>query len=146
MGDLKRADGALSWRWIGVSYGVFIASELLLGGLVARLIAGKFVGHVAQLRLEAILILASYYAGGFIVGFASPRVRVAEPAIGAALSVATTFLIAFFSPFGFLSFKTARVVMGGVIAFFLAFVGARSGEKAAAMMGNDASADYVERS
>lgn len=146
MGALTRAEAGLSARWIGISYGVFIASELLLGGLVAKVIAGRFVGHVSQLRLEAILILVSYYLGGFLVGFASPRVRVAEPAIGAALSVATTFVIAFFSPLGFLSFKAARVLAGGVIAFLLALAGARTGEKAAALLGNDASRDYADGS
>ncbi|PCI38164.1 MAG: hypothetical protein COB53_05155 [Elusimicrobia bacterium] len=135
----------ISKTWVGISFCVFIVAELFLGGLVAHMIAGKFVGHVAKLRLETILILLSYLFGGFIVGALSPRVRVTEPAIGAALAVMTTFLISFFSPFAFLTFKSGRVLVAGVIAFCLAVTGARLGEKLAAFFGNDASKDYVDR-
>lgn len=139
------SERGISKNWVVISYIVFISSELFLGGFVAKIIEGKFVGHVAHFRLEAILILSSYLIGGFIVGLLSPRVRVTEPAIGAALAVVTTFLITFFSPFSFLTFKSVRVLIGGVIAFFLALAGARAGEKTSAFFGNEKSKDYVDK-
>lgn len=136
----------LSGRWIAASFGMFVAVELLLGGVLAKLIAGKFLGHVASLKLEAILILLSYFLGGLLIGLLSPRVRVYEPAIGAALAVAFTFIITFFTPLCFISFSMGRVLIGGGIAFALAMVGANLGEKLAAKMGNRDSKRYVGES
>ncbi|MBI5209575.1 MAG: tetratricopeptide repeat protein [Elusimicrobia bacterium] len=121
-----------SRRWIAVSFGVFIGVEILLGVVVAKLLVGSFVSHVTALKLELILVLSSYFLGGYIVGYVSPSVRTWEPAVGAALAVAFTFLMGFFSPLCFFGLALRRAGVGAAIAFCLALAGARLGEKAAA--------------
>jgi hypothetical protein len=138
----RRPKAGLSGRWIVASFAVFIAAELLLGVFVGKLVSAKFVGHVNQIRLEVMMILGSYYVGGFIIGLVSPRVRIAEPAIGAGLAVMATFLIGFFTPVLVLGFRGGKMLIGGAIAFTLAFLGSRTGERIAAMLGNEESQSY----
>jgi hypothetical protein len=125
---------------------IFIAVELLLGGVVGRLIAGRFVGHVFRIKIEVILMLVSYFVGGLFVGLFSPNVRILEPAIGASLAVLFTFVYSFFTPVRFFGFSINRLLIGGIIAFVLALIGADFGERIAARFGNRASGDYLKRS
>jgi hypothetical protein len=136
----------LSWLWIIISLITFIIIELLLGGVIARLIAGRFVGHIFMLRIEVILILASYFLGGLIVGFFSPGIRILEPAIGAFFAVLFTFFYGFFTPHRFFGFSLNRLLIGGGIAFVLALFGADLGERLAARVGNRASKKYIKNS
>ncbi len=131
-----------SWRWAAASFVIFLGIELLLGGVAARVIAGRFVGHVALLKIEALMILASYFAGGFLIALISPSVRVLEPGLGAAASVAVTFSIAVFSPLLLFGLGLPRLIIGCLAAFGLAWAGARSGERWAGRLGNDASKAY----
>ena len=124
---------------------IFIAIELLLGGIVAQLISGRFVGRVAQVRFEMLLMLASYFFGGVLVGLISPGVRTLEPAVGAFLAVLITFIYAFFTPHRLFAFSTNRILIGGIIAFLLALLGADLGERIAARFGNRSSKDYLKR-
>ncbi|MFC1678765.1 arsenate reductase ArsC [Elusimicrobiota bacterium] len=144
-GQVTSRDG-ISWRWVAASLAIFIGVELLLGGVIGRLVAGRFLGHVGALKLEVIMILLSYFLGGLVIGLMSPRVRILEPAIGAALAVVFTFLITFFTPLVFFRFSMGKAMIGGGIAFVLALAGARIGERFAARIGNRASKDYVDRS
>ena len=83
---MSRSD-EFSWRWALTSLVIFLGVEIALGGVVGRLVTGKFVGHVAALKIEVLLILAGYFGGGLVVGAISPSVRIYEPAVGAALAV-----------------------------------------------------------
>lgn len=119
----------VSRPWIIGSTLLFLALELLLAGLVPQLLEGRFVGHVMSLRIEALLMVTSFFVGGFIVGVISPGPRLVEPAIGAAVVVAAGFLIALFSPVAFLRWDPGRIALGSVVAFGLALYGAHLGEK-----------------
>lgn len=130
------ANRSLSWTWVLLSFLVYIALELLLGGVVLQLFTGRFVGEVTRIRIETLLIMTSFVSGGFLVGLASRRVRLLEPAIGAFLAVATTFVYALFTPVRFYGFFGRRVLFGGLLAFLLALGGAYLGEKVAARLGN----------
>jgi hypothetical protein len=132
-----------SKNWVIASFFVFVAVELLLGGVVGKLMCGRFVGHVAAAKFETLLMLSSYFIGGYLVGLLSREVRVLEPAVGAALAVGFTFLISFFTPLVFYAFVWSRVLVGGGIAFILAFLGARAGERWAGRMGNSSSKKYA---
>ena len=136
----------LSWMWIIMSMVIFLAIELLLGGVAGRLIAGRFVGHVFWIKIEVILMLVSYFIGGMLVGLVSSGIRIFEPAVGAFFAVLFTFIYSFFTPHRFFGFSINRLVIGGIIAFVLALIGADLGERIAARFGNRASRQYIKRS
>jgi len=85
--------------------------------------------------VEAILNLTSYFAGGVLIGVVTPGVRIAEPAVGAALSLALMFTVTIFTPLSFISFSLTKLILGAIVAFALALAGARLGER---FMGNKA--------
>jgi hypothetical protein len=123
------ADRPFSNSWLVASIFIFVALELLVGGFVAKLLAGRNVSHMLGLRMELAMSLLAYTGGGFIVGLISPGRRLLEPAIAASVSVLFTFLIAFFTPVVFFHADPGRMVVGGGIAFVLALFGAHWGEK-----------------
>ena len=56
-----------------------------------------------------------------------------EPALGAFVSVGLTLAISIFLPYTFMRMSFGKMLIGGGIAFFIAFAGARIGER---FMGN----------
>ncbi len=135
-----------SWPWVFVSIFIFIGIELFFGGYVSKIVAGRYVGRIMWFKLEMIMMLASYFLGGLLVGLFSPSIRIFEPAIGASLAVLGTLIYSFFIPmvrcFGF---SSDRALIGGAIVFVLALLGADCGERIAARLGNQASQNYVNR-
>lgn len=127
--DTLQKQRPISWAWVGVSLAIFLGVELLLGGVVSDMLEGRTTSHMLRLRIELGMSLLSYLAGGFVVGVVSPGVRLLEPAIGAAASVAFTFLIAFFTPLTFLHASGDRILVGGMIAFAVGLAGAWAGER-----------------
>ena len=130
--------------WIIISMVIFIVVEVVLGGFVGPLIRGRFVGQIFFIKIEIILMLVSYFFGGLIVGLISPGIRIFEPAVGAALAVFLTFAYSFCTPYRFYGFSIGRALIGALIAFGLAMLGADCGERLAAHLGNRASKDYTE--
>ena len=120
-----------SMVWFSISIAVFMGVELLLGGLVGELVVGRYVSHMLALRLQVLLSLGSYLAGGVVIGLISPGVRMLEPALGAAVSVGLTLIIAVFLPYRYMRFSLDRLLVGGGIAFGLALFGAYLGERMA---------------
>jgi hypothetical protein len=132
----------LSWTWVFYSLAAFIVTELVLGGIVGKLVMGSFMPHVLSYTIEAVFILAAFFVGGACVGLLSTKVRVLEPALGAFLCVLLTLSISFFSPYSFMRFSLIKLAIGGGCAFLLAFLGARLGEKVSAKMGNRNSQEF----
>lgn len=129
MGDgMAEGKSRRLWLWVVVNVFVFLATEVVPGGVLGPILSGRFVGHVLSLKLELLLMLTSYFFGGFLIGLLSPRVRILEPAIGAALAVVFTWTYSFFTPNMFYGFRFDRVVIGSLIAFGLAMAGAVWGE------------------
>jgi hypothetical protein len=122
-----------STPWTMASVFLFLAVELAIGIWVGPAVVGRYVSPMFHLQLQMIMHLSSFYLGGVLVGLFSPGVRLKEPAVGAALSVAVVFLISFFMPTIFYNFNFTRMAVGAVIAMVLALAGAYSGEK---LMGN----------
>ena len=120
--------------WMIISFFVFIASELILGGLVGELVVGRYISIQLRFMLQGVLNLISFFIGGFIIGLLSPGIRIYEPAAGAFLSVLVVMVLTLFTPFSFIHFSMAKVIIGGGIAFFLALSGAKLGEKLAGNM------------
>lgn len=130
-----------SWPWVAYSALIIIGVELVLAGLFGNMVVGRFM-HTLYYALEVILILVSYFVGGAIIGVVSPGIRILEPALGAFICVLLTFSISFFSPYSFIVFSWTKVIFGGGIAFGLALLGARAGEKLSAKFGVKASREY----
>lgn len=118
-----------SWKWVIISMVTFIGLELILGGLVGGLVVGKFKSMHLDFMIQGLLNLSSYFLGGFVIGVVSPRVRIHEPAVGAFASVALMLSLTQFTPYTFLQFSTGKLIIGGLIAFALALIGAKLGEK-----------------
>lgn len=129
---------SFSKKWMLASMAIFVAVELLLGGLVGEVLIGGYMSRSLRFMMEGLLHIASFFVGGFIVGVISPGLRIHEPAAGAFLSVALMLILAIFTPYTFLRFSLTRMLVGGVIAFCLALVGARLGER---LTGNRVSTD-----
>jgi hypothetical protein len=136
--------------WIVVSMVIFVAFELFLRGVVGQFITTRFAHDMLDIRLQMLLMIASYFFGGVLVGLISPGIRIFEPAVGAALAVVFTWAYLFFGPiFGFgalyhfMRFPLGYMVLGSGIAFVVALFGADLGERIAARLGNRASRDYA---
>ena len=121
-----------SKKWMLISMAVFIASELLIGGLVGSLMRG-YTSISLRFLMQGLLNLGSYFVGGVIIGVISPGVRIYEPAAGAFLSVALMMSLTLFTPFSFIAFSLTKLLVGGAIAFALGLAGAKLGER---LMGN----------
>ena len=124
-------DQAFSKKWMVASVAIFIGVELILGGLVGNVVVGRFLSRSLYFILQGVLNLVSFFIGGFIIGLISPGIRIHEPAVGAFLSVSIMLCLSIFTPYSFIHFSLTKMLVGGVIAFFLALVGARLGEKIA---------------
>ncbi len=122
-----------STAWTMLSLVLFLAVELVIGGWLGPLVAGKYTSRMFHYELQMVLHLGALYLGGLAVGVVSPGRRLLEPAVAAFLSVALTFMMSFFMPTWFLRFDVTKVLIGGGIGFFVALLGAWHGEK---MMGN----------
>ncbi len=118
-----------SWKWVVISMVIFVGFELLLGGLVGEVLLGRYQSLATAFLLQGLLNLSGYFVGGIIVGVISPNVRIHEPAVGAFGAVALMFALTTFTPYSFIRFSTAKLVIGGGIAFVLALTGAKIGEK-----------------
>jgi hypothetical protein len=84
-----------------------------------------------RFTLQGLLNLVSYFIGGLIIGLISPGLRIHEPAAGAFLSVTLMLSLTLFTPYSFIRFSLTKMLIGGAIAFWLALLGARLGEKIA---------------
>ncbi len=123
-----------STPWLLASVVIFTAVELLITlALAPALLVGRLGSPMLRLRLEMLMHLGSFWAGGLLVGVISPRVRMLEPAVGAFASVALVLMSSVFLPYTTLRFSTDKLVVGGGLAFLLALAGAYAGEK---LMGN----------
>jgi hypothetical protein len=119
----------LATRWILFSLVLFVAAEVVIGGLVGHVVIGRYVSHSLRWFLQGALHLAAFFVGGLIVGIVSPGVRITEPAVGAFLAVAITLLTGIFSPSIWLQFSLGKLLIGGLIAYVLALSGAKLGER-----------------
>ena len=118
-----------SMRWVLGSMAVFVIAQLVLAVVVGQLLIGSRIAFGLQQVVQGLLILVSYFVGGFIIGVVSPKIRIIEPALGAFLSIFLVVLVSFVMPNSYIQFNWVRLVIGGVIAFALAMYGATLGEK-----------------
>ena len=130
--------------WMFTSIFDFTCIEILMGGYVGPLLAGRFVSQILELKFEVVLVLLSYLVGGFLIGFFSPTVRVIEPVVGAFVAALLPFLIGVLSPSRFYIATGSRMLLAGALSAFLAYIGADAGERACAHLGNRDSQAYAK--
>jgi hypothetical protein len=130
---MDSGSSSFSSAWTVVSVILFLAVELLIGTWIGPAVMNKYVSPMFHLQLGMIMHLVSFYLGGVLVGLLSPGIRMLEPAVGGFISVAVVFMISFFMPTWFYAFSWTKMLVGGTIAFFLALIGAYTGEQ---LMGN----------
>lgn len=122
-------DREFSWGWVGGAFVVFIAVELVIGGLIGEVLLGRYRSISLGFTLQGLLHVASFLIGGFLVGVVSPGKRLMEPAVAAFGSVLFMFVLTVFTPYAWFVFSTDRVIVGGGLAFLLALAGAWFGER-----------------
>lgn len=118
-------------KWVLASMGVFIAAEILFGALLADVLAGPVTSMTLRFMLQGVLNLLGFFVGGVLIGLFSPGLRIREPAMGAFLCVVLMMLLTLFTPYSFIRFSLTKMLIGGAVAFWLALVGARCGERLA---------------
>ncbi len=123
-----------SWAWVIASVLIITAMEIGIAIVISpALLASRLASQMVQLRLDMLMHLGSFLLGGWLVGIISPRVRMWEPAVGAAIAVVIVFLMSFFLPYSYMRWDWSKIVVGGGIGFGLALAGAYTAEK---WMGN----------
>lgn len=119
-----------SWGWALASALVFGAFQLTFGWAASTWIfKGQFLTENMRFFVEGSINLVSYFLSGFLIGVVSPRVRILEPAVGAALVVVATLSVGLFTPSRFLSMGPLKLLIGGALAFGMALWGAILGER-----------------
>ena len=124
----------LDWRWIGIGVAImfglnFVASlilVLLMGDSMPstaatpeEAVAGLGGGRLA---LGALIGIASFAIGGYIVGVKSPGRTILEPGISAALAVVLGLLLSG-------AFTLGNLLIGGLVPFLAGLLGGYLGER-----------------
>lgn len=124
----------LSWRWIGIGVLVMFGLSLIASLLLALVIGGDLPSTAAtpeeaaasigggRLALGALLGIASYALGGYIVGLKSPGRTILEPGISAAIAVLLGLILG-----GALTLS--NLLIGGVVPFLAGLLGGYLGER-----------------
>lgn len=124
----------LDWRWIGIGVAImfglnFVATLLIMALFVSAMPtapaspeeAAAAVG-AGRLALAALISVAAYLIGGYIVGLKSRGRTILEPGISAAIAVLIALLIG-----GGFSLQT--LLVGALIPFLAALLGGYLGER-----------------
>jgi len=113
------------WKWALVAFGVYLATQALVLGLLPLIIHAFDPQGVDGLLVS----MAVWFLGGIVVGVVSPGKTFIEPAVGASLAVFPTIAyLALTTPSGFQPTLLAYIV-GGMLGVMLALFGAFVGEK-----------------
>jgi hypothetical protein len=126
--------GKLDWRWIGIGvaimFGLNILASLILVALMGDSLpaattdpqdAAQALGG-GRLLLGALIGIASFAIGGYIVGRKSPGRTILEPGISAAIAVLIGLLLSG-------AFTLGNLLTGGLLPFLAGLLGGYLGER-----------------
>lgn len=124
----------LDWRWIGIGaaimFGLNFVASLLLVALLGDAVpptattpeeAAAAIGG-GRLALAALIGIASFAIGGYIVGRKSPGRTILEPGISAAIAVLLGLLLSG-------TFTLGNLLAGGLVPFLAGLLGGYLGER-----------------
>ncbi|MBS2036293.1 hypothetical protein JST97_14985 [bacterium] len=118
-----------SWGWVWASFAGFLVFQVLLSRFATPYLTQGYQTEHFRFLVEGGINLASYYLGGFLIGFLSPRVRLMEPATAAFLAMFAALSVGWFSPNVWRQFGMAKFILGGLAAASMAYGGAFSAER-----------------
>jgi hypothetical protein len=126
--------GNLDWRWIGIGVAIMIGLNLVASLIMALLIGGDLPEAAAtpeeaaaaiggtRLAIGALISIASFAIGGYIVGLKSPGRTILEPGISAAIAVLISLILSG-------AFTLGNLLIGGLIPFLAGLLGGYLGER-----------------
>jgi hypothetical protein len=126
--------GDLNWRWVAIGAAIMFGLNLV-ASLLLLLLLGDSLPATApdpqeaaaalgggQLALGALVGVASFAVGGYVVGVKSPGRTVLEPGISAALAVVVGLLLGG-------AFTLGNLLAGGLVPFLAGLLGGYLGER-----------------
>jgi hypothetical protein len=126
--------GDLNWRWVAIGVAIMFGLNLI-ASLVLALLLGDSLPATAtdpqdaaaalgggRLALGAVISIASFAVGGYIVGLKSPGRTILEPGISAALAVVVGLLLSG-------AFTLGNLLVGGLVPFLAGLLGGYLGER-----------------
>ncbi len=122
-----------AWRWVFGSMVIFIVLELAMGEGMARVLEGRVLSDGTGMLLRNGLQLAAFFIGGLTIGVVSPKLRLIEPALGAAGCMLFIGALTWMTPVRFYSFGGIQLIVACAVSFVVALAGAWMGER---VMGN----------
>jgi hypothetical protein len=124
----------LDWRWIAIGVAIMLGLSLVASLILALLIGGDAPPATAtpeeaaaalgggRLALGALVSIASFAVGGYVVGLKSPGRTILEPGISAAIAVLIGLVLG-----GALT--VGNLLAGGLVPFLAGLLGGYLGER-----------------
>ena len=124
----------LDWRWIGIGVAIMLGLNLVASLFLTLLIGGDLPSAAAtpeeaaaalgggRLALGALLGIATFAIGGYIVGVRSSGRTVLEPAVSAAIAVVIGLVLGGALTLG-------NLLAGGLVPFLAGLLGGYLGER-----------------
>ncbi len=124
----------LDWRWVGIGVAIMLGLNLLASLLLALLIGNDLPSASAtpeeaaaalgggRLALGALISIATFAVGGYVVGLRSPGRTIPEPVISAAIAVVIGLVLGGALTIG-------NLLAGGLVPFLAALLGGYLGER-----------------
>jgi hypothetical protein len=126
--------GNLDWRWIAIGAAVMVGLNVVASLILVLLIGDRLPATAmdaqdavaalggGQLALGALIGIASFAVGGYIVGVKSPGRTILEPGISAAIAVVIGLLLGG-------AFTLGNLLVGGLVPFLAGLLGGYLGER-----------------
>ena len=126
--------GSLNWRWIAIGIAIMFGLNLIASLILMPLIGDSVPATATnpqdaaaalsggQLALGALISIASFTIGGYIVGLKSPGRTIVEPGISAAIAVIIGLLLSG-------AFTLGNLLVGGLVPFLAGLLGGYFGER-----------------
>ncbi|WP_191059871.1 hypothetical protein [Geminicoccus harenae] len=126
--------GNLDWRWIGIGVAIMFGLNILASLILVALMGDSLPPTTAdpqdaaealgggRLLLGALIGIASFAIGGYIVGRKSPGRTILEPGISAAIAVLIGLLLSG-------AFTLGNLLTAGLLPFLAALLGGYLGER-----------------
>ena len=126
--------GDLDWRWIAIGVAIMFGLNLIASLILVPLIGDSLPVSATnpqdaaaalssgQLALGALISIASFTIGGYIVGVKSPGRTIVEPGISATIAVIIGLLLSS-------AFTLGNLLVGGLVPFLAGLLGGYLGER-----------------